>query len=362
MILIDAHEDLAWNILTFGRDYTRSAQETRAVEQNGIAPKHNGDTLLGWENYQRGETAIIFATLFAAPRRAQQGSWDTQVYNTAEEAHTLYQAQLDTYHRLVDQHPDKFRLILSKEDLDETIKRWQNRRDDIQPPVGLTILMENAEGVRHPSEVELWWQRGVRIIGPAWGGTRFCGGTREPGPLTSEGHALLEAMAATGFILDLSHMDEAAALEVLDTYPGTIIASHANAARLIHGVQSNRFLSDRLIQGIIERDGVIGIIPFNVFLLGGWRESDGRDKVTLDHVVAQIDYICQLAGNANHVGIGSDFDGGFGVQKTPTGIDTIADLQKIIPLLEAKGYSDKDIHAIFHQNWLRRLEPNLPRS
>ena len=58
--------------------------------------------------------------------------------------------------------------------------------------------MEGAEGVRSPRELEEWWARGVRLIGLAWAGNRYCGGTGEPGPLTSEGYALLEAMAAWG--------------------------------------------------------------------------------------------------------------------------------------------------------------------
>ena len=54
MLIVDAHEDLAWNMLSFGRDYTRSALETRQLEKGTDAPKRNGDTLLGWDEYQRG--------------------------------------------------------------------------------------------------------------------------------------------------------------------------------------------------------------------------------------------------------------------------------------------------------------------
>jgi membrane dipeptidase len=82
--------------------------------------------------------------------------------------------------------------------------------------------------------------------------------------------------------------------------------------------------------------------------------------VTLQHVVAQIDYVCQMAGDADHVGLGTDFDGGFGVQATPAGIDTVADLQKLAPLLAERGYSQDDIAAILGQNWLNRLRQNLP--
>jgi membrane dipeptidase len=359
MIIVDAHQDLAWNMLAFGRDYTQSAADIRRQERGTDIPARNGDTLLGWTEYQKGHIAIVFATLFAAPIRARLGEWDAQCYANADEAYSRYAAQLDAYYRLVDKHPDKFRLVLSQDDLKAVLMHWGGEASESHP-VGLIPLMESAEAVRHPSELEEWWERGVHIIGPAWIGTRFCGGTHEPGPLTAEGYALLDGMAGLGFALDLSHMDEAAVLQSLDEYPGRIIASHANAEALLNDIQSNRFLSDRVIRGIIERDGLIGVVPYNRFLVNGWKPADGRRKVGLNHVVAQIDHICQIAGDAQHVGIGSDFDGGFGVQDTPAEIDTIADLPKIVPYLSDKGYTHKDIVSILGQNWIDFLQESLP--
>ncbi len=117
-----------------------------------------------------------------------------------------------------------------------------------------------------------------------------------------------------------------------------------------------------MIRSIFERDGVIGVVPANNFLLPGWKQGSGRQSVTLDHVVAQVDYICQMAGDARHVGLGSDYDGGFGLQSVPADINTIADLQKLAPLLLARGYRDMEIQAIFSQNWLTVLRDNLPET
>jgi membrane dipeptidase len=167
-------------------------------------------------------------------------------------------------------------------------------------------------------------------------------------------------MAEFKLTLDLSHMDVKAALQSLDTYPGRVIASHSNALALLKGSQSNRHLTDQVIDGLLDRDGVIGIVPCNSFLRPGWQDSGGRSSVTLDYVAAQIDYICQRAGNSNHAGLGSDFDGGFGVPSVPLGIDTIADLRKIIPILNQKGYTQTDIAAILGNNWLAYLQNTLP--
>jgi membrane dipeptidase len=367
-LIVDAHEDLAWNMLTFGRDYSRSAAETRRLEQGTQAPARNGDTLLGWADYQAGRVALVFSTLFSSPRRVAPADWDSQSYVDFEQAHAIYWRQVEQYHRFVDHHPDQFRLVERQADLKAVLSHWQVPLPAEKPPaekpaggpVGLVILMEGAEGVRSPSELEEWWEAGVRIIGPAWIGTRFCGGTREPGPMTGEGWALLEGMQSIGFTLDISHMDEKAALQALDGYSGRVIASHANAQALLKRADDNRHLSNQVIEKLVARDGVMGIVPHNPFLQVSWKTSDGKKAVTLDLVAAHIDYVCQLAGDARHVGLGSDFDGGFGYPATPAEINTVADLQKLAPLLQQKGYSETDIAAIFGQNWLTLLEQTLP--
>jgi len=360
-LIVDSHQDLAWNILSFGRDYARSAHETRRLEQGGLAVTHNDDTLLGWPEYQQAQVAVIFSTLFSTPARWAY-EWETLVYHTPQEAHAQYRRQLDVYHRLTGDHPDKFRLLTSASILDDVLARQQAALSAGQAyPVGLLPLMEGADGILALEELEEWWQEGLRMIGPAWAGTRFCGGTKEPGPLTRAGRDLLAAMAEPGFMLDLSHMDEAAALEALDMYPGSIAVTHGNCLALLPGHEYNRHLSDRLIRGLLERDGIIGVVPYNTFLKDGWLigKSD-RQEVGLEQLVDHVDHICQLAGDAQHVGIGSDFDGGFGVQSTPWQVDTIADLQKLVPLFLSRGYSEEDAAAILGGNWVRYLRRNLP--
>jgi membrane dipeptidase len=164
------------------------------------------------------------------------------------------------------------------------------------------------------------------------------------------------------FILDLSHMDEAAALESLDRYEGPVMATHANCAALMKGAETNRHLPDDVIRGLIERDGVIGLIPLNTFLKVGWLRKSGsrREEVPLDTFVAHIDHVCQIAGDANHAGIGSDFDGGFGMQSIPPELDTIADLQLVAAKLMERGYSEVDAANILGGNWLRFLRRHLP--
>lgn len=359
-LIVDAHQDLAWNMLTFGREYTRSALETRRLEAGSWAVEKNGDTLLGWPDYQQGSVALVFATLFASPARGQIGDWDAQAYKNVEEAYRTYKKQAELYHRLCDQHPDKFRLFGTRGEMEALLTQWQEPAPEAGRAVGLVPLMEGGDGIRNLDELGMWWELGVRMIGPAWKATRFCGGTNEPGPLTRDGFALLEAMQEIGFILDISHMDEPAALQALDRYEGVIIASHANPRAMLRGTESNRHLGDGVLGRLFERGGVTGIVPFNPFLKRGWSKNDRRSDVPLTVVANHIDYVCQLIGSAKHVGIGSDFDGGFGLQETPDSVDTIADLQKLAHILEMRGYNQEDVAAILGGNWLDILRKALP--
>lgn len=360
-LLIDAHCDLAWNMVSFGRDYSLAVAQTRQREQGGPAVRHNEDTLVGWPEYQLGQVAIVFATLFAAPKRDQGADWIGPGYRTFDEAHRLYQEQLQTYHALADARPDHFCLLMDRGDLDRHLELWADSRRSSRP-VGLVMLMEGADGIRSIDELKEWHEEGLRLIGLAWAGTRYSGGTRNPGPLTEDGRLLLGAMSELGFVLDLSHMDEAAALEALDLYEGPVVATHVNCLALLPGFQSNRHFSDMVLRKIIERGGVIGNVPVNTFLKSGWSHKAGsrRDEVPLDAYAAHLDHVCQIAGDSLHSGIGSDFDGGFGLQSAPLEIDSIADLQKVAPLLIKRGYTSADVENILGLNWARMLQSSLP--
>jgi membrane dipeptidase len=66
-------------------------------------------------------------------------------------------------------------------------------------------------------------------------------------------------------------------------------------------------------------------------------------------------------GGSTHVaqGIGTAFDGGFGMKSTPADFDTVADLQIIAPALEGRGYSTVDVELIMNGNWVRVLKGAL---
>ena len=358
--ILDAHQDLAYNMTVLGRDYRLPNAQTRLRDRQTGNDAHGGGSLLGLPEYNAANVGLVFGTLFSVPQRRRSPNFEgEETYSTPAEAHRIYSNQLDLYRKLSETQSDAYRLVLTKKDLKGHLELWQTEIDALKP-IGIVPLMEGAEGIVDLDELPEWWDRGLRIIGLAWAGNRFCGGTREPGTLTAEGRDLINAMSEVGFVLDLSHMDEPAALQCLDLYPGQIIASHANAAKLVKGYYSNRLLSDEVITKLIERNGVIGICPFNGFLNADWVQDGGKQVISLRLVAEQIDTICQMAGDVLHVGIGTDFDGGLGVEQVPSEIDTIADLPRLFPFLEELGDDSEEIERIASGNFLEMIETALP--
>ncbi len=359
--IIDAHQDIAYNALLFKRDIRLSAQQIRENEQGTLIPVWNlGDATVGWPEFQTGQVAVIFATLFIPPWQYRGGDWDVLAYQNTRQAGLFYRQQVDYYRRLCDENPEVFKLILNRRDLEHVLSFYEAPTAQTKKPVGLVLLMEGAEGLHDPEELEEFYGQGLRQVGPVWAGNRYCSGSKEERPFDAEGRKLLEVMSSLGMVLDISHMTEKSALTALDLYDGPIMASHANARRPLKNSCLERHLTDTVIRRVQERGGVIGVVPYNRFLIPGWAAPDPLDGVTINHLVAQIDYYCQMAGDSKHTGIGSDFDGGFGHPLIPSEMDTISDLQKLEPVLMKKGYTETDVANIFGLNWKNHLESILP--
>ncbi|MCS7060985.1 MAG: membrane dipeptidase [Anaerolineae bacterium] len=367
-LIVDAHLDLAYNVLGWGRNYRRSAHWNRRREVGLAVERENGQCCVGLPDLIRGRVGIVFGTIFAEPSQ-RRSAHSPLTYRDEREAHALGMAQLDFYRRWADEEPH-IRLIGSRRDLSEVIGGWGlvlTPSGELQPrlearapaihPLGIVPLMEGADPILEPKELERWVERGLRIVGPAWHRTRYSAGSDEPGGLTKLGRALLDVIAELDVILDVSHMAHRALFEALDTFEGRfVIASHSNPHRI---VPEERHVPDRAIEAIAERGGVIGIVLFNKFLKRGWDAGSKKHEVTLDDVVRAIDHVCQVTGSADHVGIGSDFDGGLGAQHIPWELDSSRDLWKIGAMLLQHGFSTQDVDKIMGGNWLRVLHAAL---
>ena len=355
MLIIDAHLDLSMNALQGNRDLLSSAYTIRTQEV-GIPGKGQGT--VAFPEMRHGRISLSFVTLFARSTGRPAPHFD---FASSVQSYGIAQGQLAYYHALEEE--GHIRIITARENLDSHIEDWRTWESEMTddasdpdntPPLGFVISMEGADPILRPDQLEVWVNGGLRLIGLThYGPGRYAGGTGTEIGLTELGPPLLAEMERLGVILDLTHCSDQSFWEALEHYNGLVLASHNNCRSL---VPHQRQFSDEQLRAIFERDGVIGA-AFDAWMLHrGWVTGVTRhDAVTLNTVVDHIDYICQLAGNARHAAIGTDLDGGYGREQSPSDLDTIADLQKIPGLLEARGYSDDDIDAIMHGNWLRFL-------
>jgi membrane dipeptidase len=215
--------------------------------------------------------------------------------------------------------------------------------------------MEGADPLRTPADISPWYDAGLRIVGLAWKRTRYAGGTGDPGPLTSDGVAMLKALDQSKIIHDTSHLAEESFWQLLDLTRGPVMASHSNCRSI---VPTDRQLSDEMLRAIFARNGVVGINFFDKFLLPP--DQYGKRRATLNDVVTHMKHMCDLAGDAKHVAIGTDMDGGLGRNEIPIEIETSADLPKLADTLSTEGFSDADIAGIMGKNWLEFFERSLP--
>jgi membrane dipeptidase len=355
--VVDAHLDMAGNVL-IGRDHDLTAAEVRATD-DPARPK----CMVTLRELERGGVAVAFATLFVGT--ATFDADGNGVYKRPPDESA--REQLDVY--LGWEADNKARIIRTQGDLKNHLDLWQE-----DGKVGVVVLIEGGDSITSPDKVGEWWDAGVRIVGPAWSGTRYCGGTRRPGGLTAMGRELVDNMRDIGMILDFSHMDEAAFWDCIEVGPGRVIASHSNARAIVPGgplIAGNRQITDDMIKEIGARDGVIGLVLFNAFLtpeyeasligslltkvmLGPRSGAAPENFVTLEHVRAHAEHMANLIG-WEHIGIGSDLDGGLGEDESPLELRTAADTGRVAEVAPPE-FRD----AVAGGNWLRLLSEALP--
>jgi membrane dipeptidase len=221
--------------------------------------------------------------------------------------------------------------------------------------------LEGADSLVTISHLETAWQYGLRAVGPAhYGPGTYAQGTDATGGIGRRGRDLLAEMARWGMILDAAHLCDDSFWEALEAFSGPVWASHANCRAL---VPHNRQISDEQIKALVARDAVIGVVFDAWMMIPNWVRGKTKPSdmgLKIETIVGHIDHICQLTGNALHVGIGSDLDGAFGFEQTPQDLNSIAALASIPELLRKRGFKEQDVLAIMHGNFIRFLHRALP--
>ena len=319
-MIVDAHLDIAWNAVSAGRGFLGPPAPGFLVSRSTLITNGVG---------------LVFATLYTAPARAGRSMRTRFVYENAHEAHIMAVAEVNYYRTC------GLQLIRDEAELKSYVGGWKKGQ------LAAVLLMEGADPIEDPSQLGAWTEMGVRIIGPAWGGTRYSGGTGAPGGLTELGVQLLKAMRRKKVILDLSHMAEEAVADAFAMWRGPIMASHSNSRELVPG---DRQVTDQTVAEVARRGGVVGVSFYRDHL-----RRSGR--ATLDDVVKHMVHHARAAGGPEHIGIGTDVDGGFDSRYAP--FDDLAKLKELRTRLRAH-FSRAQVEGVMGENWLEFLSRALP--
>jgi membrane dipeptidase len=319
-MIVDAHLDIGWNAIAGGRGFIGHPAPGYVISQSSLSAAGVG---------------LVFATLYTAPARAKRAMRTRFVYENAHEAHIMAAAQANYYRSC------GLQLIRTRAELDEYVRGWRRGK------VAAVMLMEGADPVETPAQLGAWTDRGVRVIGPAWGATRYSGGTGAPGGLTELGFQLLKAMQRKRVILDLSHMADEAVADAFAVWRGPVIASHSNARAIVPG---DRQITDATAAEIARRGGMLGISFYA-------RHLRRSGIASLDDVVRHAVHLSRAAGGAEHVGLGTDLDGGFGSKDA-----ALLDLNqlKTLPGRLRRHFSSTQVEGVLGTNWLEFLGRSLP--
>jgi membrane dipeptidase len=356
-LLFDCHLDLSMNAMEYNRDqrWTREKIRRSEVGQTDLAFRTRNTVC--FPELRRGRFGIVVATQIArySPRFHNLPGW-----RSPEQAWAHTQGQL-TWYRAMEDCGELVQLRTWPE-VEAHAARWRAASDEdaAKLPIGYLLSLEGADSILSWRHLEKSRTDGLIALGPTHYGPGIYGhGTDDEGPLTPKGVELLGEMERLGIILDVTHLCDESFWDALGRFHGPMWASHHNCRALANW---NRQLTDEQIKALVARGAVIGMAFDACMMVHGWapRRSRPTDfSLKIEKICEHIDHICQLAGNARHVGLGTDLDGGYGTEQTPEDLESIADLASLAPLLAARGYSAADIDGILQGNFLRFLREHL---
>ncbi|KUG12910.1 peptidase M19 [Elizabethkingia sp. HvH-WGS333] len=354
MFIFDAHLDLSMNAMEWNRDLRNNVNLLRQLELGMNDKPDRGRATVSFPDLRKGNVGIVVATQIA---RFVKTDSLIPGWNSPQQAWAQTQAQVAWYKCMEEE--GEIVAITDRTSLQKHVALWNDGTPNDDKPIGYILSLEGADSIVDISYLEKAYNYGLRAIGPAhYGPGRYANGTDATGKMDKKGIELLKEMERLNIILDATHLCDDAFWQALDHYNGPVWASHNNCRTLVN---HNRQYDDEQIKELIARGAVIGGALDAWMLVPDWKRGVSTPldmQCNLETVFKHMDHICQLAGNALHVGVGSDLDGAFGTEQCPYDLDTIADLQKLVSVFRDHGYSENDLKNIFHQNWINFLMKN----
>ena len=284
-----------------------------------------------YKMYQGGLSAAFFAVF------VEQGPDTRKGYDSAY-AYTIN--ELDNLKEYVSQRADSLEWVTSPQEL---------RRVHREGKKGFIPALENGYGMGDSIDhLDTLCKRGVQYVTLChFRNNHLCGSSTEkkdPGKgLTPFGREAVERMNRLGMMIDLSHASTETLYEVLELSKAPVLATHYGV-RAVNDLKRN--LSDEEIKALAAKGGVVQVAS------GAWFVSPGPEReAMLDQLIEHILHVKNLVG-IEHVGLGTDFDGGGGVK----GFEDCTQISAITEKLLAKGFTKQDLELFWGGNLMRLWE------
>ena len=284
-----------------------------------------------YKMYQGGLSAAFFAVF------VEQGPDTRKGYDSAY-AYTIN--ELDNLKEYVSQRPDSLVWVTSPQQLQRAHREGKK---------GFIPALENGYGMGDSIDhLDTLCKRGVQYVTLChFRNNHLCGSSTEkkdPGKgLTPFGREAVERMNRLGMMIDLSHASTETLYEVLELSKAPVLATHSGV-RAVNDLKRN--LSDEEIKALAAKGGVVQVAS------GAWFVSPGPEReAMLDQLIEHILHVKNLVG-IEHVGLGTDFDGGGGVK----GFEDCTQISAITEKLLAKGFTKQDLELFWGGNLMRLWE------
>ena len=217
---------------------------------------------------------------------------------------------------------------------------WQNKSKGIK---SIVKGIENGYAVGLDIDnVDRFRSRGVAYMTLCHNGDNdICDshrGNNEHNGLSEFGKRVVERMNKTGMMVDLSHASEKSFWDALECSSKPIICSHSSSRALC---DHTRNLTDEQMRALAGSGGVAQVCLYSGF-------TKKEEDATVDDAVRHIMHMIDVMG-VDHVGIGSDFDGGGGLP----GLEDASWFISLTEALMAQGLSDDDLSLVWGRNFLR---------
>jgi membrane dipeptidase len=275
--------------------------------------------------------------------RALEGGLGAQIHNILlprPKGRLMVHTILKTYRYVVEDLREGAHLATLATSVEDIEAAQRDRK------FAVILGLEGGEALEGDLELlPVFYRLGVRVMGLTWmWRNELADGTWEDSGagLSAFGRVVVKEMNRRGIVIDTAHMTPRGILHTTELSQHPVICSHTLCRALANtGEYATRNIGDDQIRAIARGGGVVGLAPCRTLM--------NNPKAEIEDLMCHFVHVAELVG-PEHVGLGSDYDGG---TPTPTGLEDITGLPLLTSALLDQGFSESDVLHILGGNYLR---------